>query len=242
MPESAINFDLFKEREREWEAKVNITNNYLGVRIDGRAFHTYTKPAKKPFDEDLQVAMVAAMGAAYICLPHCLVAYTASDEISLIFENPTQIAENFPFGGRVQKLVSVLASAASAGFEAYHPVWGSHLAEFDARVFVLNDIQEVKDYMSWRRIDCMKNAISSAAVHLFGDKEVYGKDWKERLKMLEGTEFETIPDDFFWGLGLCTFTDKQPTVFIANQDNMDAAIDKEYDEIVRRYFSSSMDC
>ena len=232
MPESAINFDLFKEREREWETKVNITDNYLGVRIDGRAFHTFTKAAKRPFDEDMQVAMCAAMAAAYMCLPNCLVAYTASDEISLIFENPSQIAENFPFGGRIQKLVSVLASAASAGFEAYRPAWGSFLAEFDARVFVLNDIQEVKDYMSWRRIDCIKNAVSSAAVYLFGDKEVYGKNWKERLKMLEGTEFETIPQEFFWGMGLCTPTGKKTTVFIADQRTMNAAIDKEYNEIV----------
>lgn len=232
MPESAINFELFKEREREWETKVDITDNYLGVRIDGRAFHTFTKPAKRPFDEDMQVAMCAAMAAAYTCLPHCLVAYTASDEISLILENPSHIAENFPFGGRVQKLVSVIASAASAGFETCHPVWANNLAQFDARIFVLDDIQQVKDYMSWRRIDCMKNAISSAAVYIFGDKEVYGKDWKERLKMLEGTEFETIPQTFFWGVGLCTPAKKNSTVFIANQHNMNAAIDKEYDTIV----------
>lgn len=226
MPESAINFDLFKEREREWETKVDITDNYLGVRIDGRAFHTYTKHAKRPFDEDMQVAMSAAMGAAYICLPNCLVAYTASDEISLIFENPSQIADNFPFGGRIQKLVSILASAASAGFETCHPVWANNLAQFDARVFVLNDIQEVKDYMSWRRIDCMKNAISTAAVCTFGHNAVMNLSSDERWKMLQNTEYAHIPNHFYYGIGMV-----KDYFFVANRANMEYAIEGKVDKI-----------
>ena len=38
-----IDFELFKQREREVDTKVDVCGDtYLGVRLDGRSFHTLT--------------------------------------------------------------------------------------------------------------------------------------------------------------------------------------------------------
>ena len=54
------------------------------IRIDGRAFHTFTRGFKKPFDEILIKSMQETM--KYLCenIQGCVLGYTQSDEISLL--------------------------------------------------------------------------------------------------------------------------------------------------------------
>lgn len=196
-----IDFELFKQREQEVDTKIDICGNtYLGVRLDGRSFHTLTKGCEKPFDIALLHAMVNGMEYAFFALQNCIAGYTCSDEVSLVFKNPTDDPKNFAFQGRTQKICSVLSSAMAIGFTKLSPF--DVPALFDCRVFLLNGIQEVKDYFSWRRIDCMKNAISTAAVCEFGHNAVMNLSSDERWKMLQDTKWAHIPDHFYYGTGM----------------------------------------
>ena len=56
----------------------------VALRIDGKAFHTFTKGFQKPFDEVLIKSMQETM--KYLCenIQGCVLGYTQSDEITLI--------------------------------------------------------------------------------------------------------------------------------------------------------------
>lgn len=96
------------------------------LRVDGRGFSrlteaSFTKPFDRRFHEHMQAvgrALLAELGGTF--------AYVASDEVSLLLPRAR------PFGGRVEKLVSLAAGVASATFTA-----ASGLpAVFDARSWV----------------------------------------------------------------------------------------------------------
>lgn len=54
------------------------------IRLDGKAFHTFTKGFQKPFDSMLMKAMQETM--KYLCenIQGCVLGYTQSDEITLV--------------------------------------------------------------------------------------------------------------------------------------------------------------
>ena len=54
------------------------------IRLDGKAFHTFTRGFVKPFDSVLMQTMNDTM--KYLCenIQGCVMAYTQSDEISLV--------------------------------------------------------------------------------------------------------------------------------------------------------------
>lgn len=55
----------------------------VAIRIDGKAFHTFTRGFEKPFDRALMKAMQLTM--EYLCkhIQGCVFGYTQSDEITL---------------------------------------------------------------------------------------------------------------------------------------------------------------
>ena len=79
------------------------------ARLDGRAFHTFTRGMRRPFDIEMQRVMYLT-AAALVEEFHPAVGYTQSDEITLVWDKPVL------FDGRYQKLTSVLAGYASATF------------------------------------------------------------------------------------------------------------------------------
>ena len=91
----------------------------LVVRLDGRAFSTFTRGMHKPFDARMSDIMCAVTGHLLEQTGAC-VGYTQSDEITLILESETPEREPI-FGGRVFKIVSVLAAMASAKFTLLRP-------------------------------------------------------------------------------------------------------------------------
>ena len=57
----------------------------LVIRVDGKAFHTFTRGMKKPFDELLMDSMQITMLNLCKDLQNCKFGYTQSDEITLVF-------------------------------------------------------------------------------------------------------------------------------------------------------------
>lgn len=86
------------------------------IQIDGRAFHTFTRGFKKPFDPVLMAAM--RYTAEYLCrnIQGCVLAYTQSDEINLLLIDYEKLETSPWFDNRIQKLASIAASMATNYF------------------------------------------------------------------------------------------------------------------------------
>lgn len=111
--------DSLGDRMKGYE---NISRIYLTkrlpviIRIDGKAFHSFTKGFQKPFDDILIKSMQET--AKYLCknIMGCKLAYTQSDEISLLLVDYERIETQPWFENNLQKMVSVAASMATMAF------------------------------------------------------------------------------------------------------------------------------
>lgn len=103
----------------------NISRYYLTrrmpviIRIDGKAFHTFTRGFKKPFDDILVSTMQDTM--KYLCenIQGCVLGYTQSDEISLVLTDYAELTTDAWFGNNLQKMCSVSASMATLAFNKF---------------------------------------------------------------------------------------------------------------------------
>lgn len=88
----------------------------VAIRIDGKAFHTFTRGFQKPFDEVLIKSMQETM--KYLCenIQGCVLGYTQSDEITLILVDYKRLNSSAWFDYEVQKMCSIAASMATMAF------------------------------------------------------------------------------------------------------------------------------
>lgn len=88
----------------------------VAIRIDGKAFHTFTRNFDKPFDEILVNSMYDTM--KYLCenIQGCVLGYTQSDEITLILVDYKKLNSSAWFDYEVQKICSIAASMATMAF------------------------------------------------------------------------------------------------------------------------------
>lgn len=145
----------------------------LIIRIDGKAFHTFLKNAKKPFDPSVTNAMVqAAEQVIHEIGGTARFAYTQSDECSIVINNALDLTTSAWFDNNLQKMVSVAASIFTTAFNVIYYI-GSD-AVFDARAFVLPDINEMCNYFIWRQQDATRNSIRMHASQMFSHKALDG--------------------------------------------------------------------
>lgn len=187
----------------------NITRYYLTrkmpviICIDGKAFHTFTRGFKKPFDDVLVKTMQDTM--KYLCenIQGCVLGYTQSDEISLVLTDYAELTTDAWFGNNLQKMCSVSASMATLAFnKAFNDNIVKYIdnnldadcgvtkdlteytkilinarnkgAMFDSRVFTIPK-EEVCNYLIWRQQDATRNSILSVGQANFTQKELHGK-------------------------------------------------------------------
>lgn len=86
------------------------------IRLDGKAFHTFTKGMEKPFDLVLTQAMQETMKHLCENIQGCVLGYTQSDEITLVLTDYATIQTDAWFGYNIQKMCSVSASMATMAF------------------------------------------------------------------------------------------------------------------------------
>lgn len=88
----------------------------VAIRIDGKAFHTFTRGMRAPFDDILTQSMQDTM--KYLCknIQGCVLGYTQSDEITLILVDYKELNTSAWFDNEVQKLCSISASMATMAF------------------------------------------------------------------------------------------------------------------------------
>lgn len=100
----------------------------VAIRIDGKAFHTFTRGFKKPFDEVLMKSMQQTM--KYLCenIQGCVLGYTQSDEITLILVDYKKLNSSAWFDYEVQKMCSIAASMSTMAFNKY---FAEEVTKFD---------------------------------------------------------------------------------------------------------------
>lgn len=154
---------------------------YTIIRIDGKAFHTYTRDLERPFDDQLMNDMDET--AAYICqnIQGAKFAFVQSDEISVLITDFDEISTGAWFEGNLQKMCSVSASLATAKFNQLRP---DRIALFDSRVFQMPNKAEVENYFIWRQQDTTRNSISSVARSLYSHKALNGKSNDEKQELI----------------------------------------------------------
>ena len=91
----------------------------VAIRIDGKAFHTFTKGFKRPFDNVLIKTMQET--TKYLCenIQGCVLGYTQSDEITLILTDYKKFTSQAWFDYEVQKMCSIAASMATMAFNKF---------------------------------------------------------------------------------------------------------------------------
>lgn len=155
-------------------------------RLDGRNFGNFTKGMKRPFDSTMSDMMVLTT-VFLVEEANACIGYTQSDEISLILHSDSMKSQTY-FDCRIQKLVSVLASTATAKFMSLvaerMPEKFKALPCFDCRAWVVPDKEEAVNTILWREWDCLKNSVSMLAQSKFSHKELDGKNGSEKQEML----------------------------------------------------------
>lgn len=86
------------------------------IRIDGKAFHTWTRNLKRPFDDILSNAMRSTMKHLCENIQGCVLGYTQSDEITLVLVDYQTLTSGAWFDYEVQKMCSIAASMATNYF------------------------------------------------------------------------------------------------------------------------------
>jgi len=184
---------------------------YTIIRIDGKAFHTYTKGLNRPFDDGLIEDMDET--TAYLCknIQGVKFGYVQSDEISLLLTDFDDLSTDAWFDGNLQKMCSIAASLATAKFNQLRMIRFAKnnvdpmaslasslmdqtmspseiekfkLAMFDARVFQIPSSIEVENYFIWRQQDATRNSISSVAQSMYSPKELHGVKTDEMQEMI----------------------------------------------------------
>lgn len=191
------------------------------IRIDGKAFHTFTKRLKDvdpsvattPFSIKMHESMNATMARLHDEVQTCVFAYTQSDEISLLLRDWDNFETQQWFGGNVQKITSVSASIATAAFNYMYgkyvkaPEWIGDCALFDARVYNLPK-EEVVNYFVWRQQDASRNSVQMLGHYHFSQKEMHGKNNSQVQDMLmleKGVNWNDLPT--WMKRGSCAFSD-----------------------------------
>lgn len=159
------------KRYEEVTRAVLPARTYTILRVDGRAFHTLLRHARKPFDDSVANAMGAVAQDLCAEISGARFAYTQSDECSVLLTDFETVGTQPWFGGVIQKMVSVAAARASVTFSSY---WNRRDALFDARVFTIPSSVEVANYFVWRQRDALRNSVSMAAQAHFSHKELQG--------------------------------------------------------------------
>ena len=196
--------DALGDRMKEFyenRSKTKLTRRMpVIIRLDGKAFHTFTRGFKKPFDEIMIKTMQQTM--QYLCenIQGCVLGYTQSDEITLVLIDYKKLTSDAWFDYDVQKIVSISAAMATLAFNKYYAENIAEMTEsneefkkyatklykalFDSRAFNIPR-EEVANCLIWRQLDAERNSVNSVAQSLFNHKELQGLNLKDTMTKIE---------------------------------------------------------
>lgn len=186
------------DRMKQYEA---VPKNFLLrrtpviIRLDGKAFHTFTRGFDKPFDEAIELAMETTMVRLCQNIQGCVLGYTQSDEITLVLCDYQKVDTDAWFEYNVEKMCSVAASMATlyffkALYKYVDELWSSNDISFADRIDLINrkletgaffdarcfnvPKEEVVNCLIWRQQDATRNSIQALAQSLYSQKQLSG--------------------------------------------------------------------
>lgn len=139
----------------------------VAIRLDGKAFHTFTRGFQKPFDFVLMNTMQQTM--KYLCenIQGCVFGYTQSDEITLILVDYQKFTSSAWFDYEVQKICSISASMATMAFNRFFAQevdkWGVETFGYEWYEGGTNDL-EVANSPEWKLSEIYSKAIKKGAL------------------------------------------------------------------------------
>lgn len=184
------------------------------IRIDGKAFHTFTRGFQKPFDDVLIKTMQET--TKYLCenIQGCVLGYTQSDEITLVLIDYQRFETSAWFDYEIQKMCSIAASMATIAFNRYFKEnvkeYASHIPYYGTMypcdekeqkyMNILNNAidkgamfdarvfnipkEEVTNCVYWRQLDASRNSIQMVGQANFSHKELQNKSCNDIQDML----------------------------------------------------------
>lgn len=207
--------DNLGDRMKKYEY---VTRTYLMrrtpviIRVDGKAFHTFTRGFARPFDEVFSRSMQVTM--LYLCenIQGCVLGYTQSDEITLVLIDYKELDSQAWFDYNIQKCASVAASMATMAFNKafqvnaevspdFKTIYAAAMesgAMFDARVFNIPK-EEVTNCLLWRQNDASRNSIQMVGFANFSQKQMQNKSNSEVQDMLmleKGINWNDFPTKY----------------------------------------------
>jgi tRNA(His) 5'-end guanylyltransferase len=196
--------NVFKEKEREIDTSLD-SEKYTIMRLNGKNFHSYTHGMIKPYDPYIIVSMFLATKYLLkrIFNDLYIVFYIQSDEVSIVMKPII-----YPFKGRIQKILTLSSASMSASFgrimdmffgggmEKINEIFLSLLETkeikkpktlpiFDARLIQVDSEKEVNDYLTWRRIDAIRNSKNLFAQSFYSTKQLSGVTSDEAILRVE---------------------------------------------------------
>lgn len=169
-----------------------LPRSYIVLRIDGKAFHTFTRGMKKPFDPVLIEAMVKAGERVAKEMQGFKLGYHQSDEFTFVLTDTDTYESEVWFDGEVQKLCSVTASMFGAYFNT---TMGGTEAIFDCRAFNV-PFDDVANVFVWRQRDWERNSIQMLARSFYSQKELHNKKHDQIHELLfdKGENWAKLPE------------------------------------------------
>lgn len=203
------------------------------LRIDGKAFHSFTRGFKRPFDEVFSAAMARTM--EYMCknIQGCIFGYKQSDEISLVLVDYRKLNSDAWFDYRKGKMISISASMATVAFNKFFAEEVSKFGQAHATITGRMDTaenqalyeaykrsmesgamfdsrcenypkDEVVNYVYWRQTDASRNSIQMVGQANFSHSELQDKSNSDIQDMLHEQKGINWNDTpTMWKRGVC---------------------------------------
>jgi tRNA(His) guanylyltransferase len=156
------------------------------ARIDGRAFHQFTKGLTRPYDARMSLAMQETTRHLVEETGACI-GYTQSDEITLVWA-PISMEGAGWFGFRTQKMLSQLGAQTTLAFyqqvQELMPAYARKNPTFDARVWSVPTLSDAVENLLWREQDASKNSVSMACASVYSHNRMLKKNTREKKKCL----------------------------------------------------------
>ena len=147
--------------------QVLLPQTFTVIRIDGKGFTKFTTNHgfKKPNDIKGLSLMNKCAEEVLKQFSDIWIAYGQSDEFSFVLRKESNL-----FKRRVEKICSCVTSCFSSAYSYYFKeVFGENLKDipmFDGRCISYPNKEILRDYLSWRQVDCHINNLYNTCFHL----------------------------------------------------------------------------
>ncbi|KAJ3691929.1 hypothetical protein LUZ60_012279 [Juncus effusus] len=175
--------------------------NWIVVRIDGCHFHKFSEihEFEKPNDENALNLMNACASSMLTHFSDIIFAYGVSDEYSFVVKEKSEFYQR-----RSSKIVSLFVSYFTS---LYITKWKDffpnkeikEIPYFDARAVCYPKAKILKDYLSWRQVDCHINNQYNTCFWMLVKSGLTEKEAQLRLK---GTQTKEKNEILFQQFGI----------------------------------------